>query len=256
MRRLIATLACRLAGSRLYGKPLQNLDAEAGVPILQHQVNLLRSLPEVADVVLGIAEGRANDALIEFAELQDLTYIVGDEHDVLSRLIQCVNAVGGTDAIRLTTESPFTNWERLADSWRMHIEHANDVTVLTEVPVGSGFELFTVEALETSHREGAQRHRSELCSLYVREHLDDFKVQILLGEEDVRRSDIRLTADYPEDLIVCRTVYGALRADAPRIRLADIVRFLDSRQDLHALIAPYPSGSTWGSIAAARAESS
>jgi spore coat polysaccharide biosynthesis protein SpsF len=254
MRRLVATLACRLAGTRLYGKPLQNMDVSAGVSILEHQVDLLRGIPSVAEVVLGVAEGRENLAVVELAERKGLNYIIGDERDVLSRLIQCVKAGEGTDAFRITTESPFTHWERLDEAWDTHVGHRNDGTVLTGVPFGSGFEIFTLAALEKSHADGDERHRSELCSLYIREHLDEFRVELLDAEDDVRRAGIRLTVDYPEDLILCRSIYEELRADAPRIRLSDIIRFLDSRPDLLQLVAAYPSRTTWGSIADARAK--
>ena len=38
-RRLIAVLACRAEGSRLYGKPLQNLDPAKGVTILDQIIS-------------------------------------------------------------------------------------------------------------------------------------------------------------------------------------------------------------------------
>ena len=39
-RKLVAALACRNQGSRLYGKPLQNLDIEKGIRIIDNIVDL------------------------------------------------------------------------------------------------------------------------------------------------------------------------------------------------------------------------
>jgi spore coat polysaccharide biosynthesis protein SpsF len=246
VRRLVAALACRAGGSRLYGKPLQNLDVKAGVSILEHQVDLLRSIPSIGETVLGVSEGRENLAFVDFAERKGLQYIVGDEHDVLSRLVACTKAVGGTDTFRITTESPFTYWERIDEAWEAHVGNGNDATVVDGAPVGTGFEMFTLGTLEVSHAAGDDRHRSELCSLYVREHRSDFAIQLLELDETVRRPEIRLTVDYPEDLVLCRASYEALKADAPRIPISEIISFLDSHPELLQLVAAYPSGTIWG----------
>lgn len=246
MRRLVATLACRLAGTRLYGKPLQNLDIEREVSILEHQIQMLGRIAAIDEIVLGIASGRSNEPLVEFAEKRGVRYILGDEIDVLARLIACVEAGDGTDAFRITTESPFTHWESIDEGWGMHLEAGNDVTVLDGVALGSGYEIYTREALRESHRLGDERHRSELCSLYIRENRDDFSVGLVHVDEASRRPDLRLTVDYPEDLVVCRAVYERFRDRAPLIPSSEIAAFLDGRPDLTALIAELPAGGYWG----------
>ena len=56
MRKLIAALACRNQGSRLYGKPLQNLNIENGVSVLQYMINWIKTIPVIDEIVLGISE--------------------------------------------------------------------------------------------------------------------------------------------------------------------------------------------------------
>jgi spore coat polysaccharide biosynthesis protein SpsF len=246
MRKLVACLACRLAGSRLYGKPLQNLDYERGVSILDHQVQMLREVSAVDEVVLGIAEGPANLALVEFAKSRGLRWITGDERDVLARLIACVDAADGTDVFRITTESPFTFHEMIDAAWTQHLDTGADATVVDGVPLGSGFEVFTAEALKRSHAEGDERHRSELCSLYIREHRDEFRIRMMDVPVLARRPDLRLTVDYPEDLVVCRAVYSALYTHAPLIPLSLIIAYLDAHPQLMRLLSQYPSdGRIW-----------
>ena len=41
-RKLVAALACRNQGSRLYGKPLQNLDVENGIRIIDNIIQVLK----------------------------------------------------------------------------------------------------------------------------------------------------------------------------------------------------------------------
>ncbi len=239
MRRLIAALACRMQGSRLYGKPLQNLDTEKGVTILDHMVSLTQTLPSIQAIVLGVAEGAANLPFIDFAQRRGIDYITGDERDVLYRLIQCGRKAQGTDIFRVTTESPFFYYDKIDEAWEQHVKNGNDVTTIDGLPAGCHFEIYTLEALEQSHELGDERHRSEFCSLYVREHYDDFRVEVLPIPSQLERLDLRLTVDYPEDLVLCRRVYAHLKHKAPRLPLDEIIEFIDGHPELQALVSPY-----------------
>ena len=219
-RRLVAALACRANGSRLYGKPLQQL--AAGVTILDQIVAAIRSFPIIQEIVLGISEGTANLAFIEIAKAYGLRHIVGDQKDVLSRLVACGRIASATDVFRVTTECPFFDYSMLEPAWRRHVEANNDITVL-----------------ERSHREGTDGDRSEFCSNYARFNQARFKARILRPAPECARLDLRLTVDYPEDLILCRAVYEEFKGKAPRIPLGEVVNFLDHRPDLKSLVAPY-----------------
>jgi spore coat polysaccharide biosynthesis protein SpsF len=236
-RRLVAALACRANGSRLYGKPLQQL--ADGVTILDQIIRAIKTFSIVDEIVLGVSEGSPNLTFIDVAHAHQVRYIMGDERDVLSRLVACGRVGAATDVFRVTTESPFFDYAMLEEAWARHVSEGNDVTVLDFVPEGAGFEIYTLAALERSHREGMQGDRSEFCSNYARFNQRLFKLNLLHPAPACERLDLRLTVDYPEDLIVCRAIYEELSALAPRIPLQRIVEFLDTRPDLTSLIAPY-----------------
>ena len=84
-----------------------------------------------------------------------------------------------------------------------------------------------------------KKHRSELCTLYIREHLQQFKVIKANPPQELIRRDLRLTVDNPEDLAVCRVVYGAFKKLAPKIPITDVVRFLDAHPKLIEMVAPF-----------------
>ncbi len=250
-RKLVAALACRAQGSRLYGKPLQNLDIEKGITILDHMISLIETLPEIEAIVLGISEGVANLPFVELAKKRGVGHILGSERDVLKRLIDCGKAGRATDIFRVTTESPYFYYEMLPEAWKRHVDSGNDVTTLDGLPEGCHFEIYTQDSLDQSHAKGNERHRSELCSLYIREHIQDFRVDVLPIPAEVERlGDLRLTVDYPEDLVVCRGVYQALKAKAPRFPLKDIIRVLDQQPQLKDLVKAYASDARlWPAVA-------
>lgn len=245
MRKLVAALACRAHGTRLYGKPLQALDVAKQISVIDYMITFVQSEPTISEVVLGVAEGPENEPFHDVAKRHGIKSIVGDEADVLHRLILCGQAGGGTDVFRITTESPFIYFEPIPDAWARHLKNDNDITALAGVPDGPGFEMIRLEALERSHANGEDRHRSELCSLYIREHQDEFRVETIEAPPEVNRMDLRLTIDYPEDLVLCRRIYEALQAEAPRIPLRKIVEFVDAHPELQQLVQPYCAFERW-----------
>ena len=239
MRKQVAALACRNPGSRLYGKPLQNLDVDKGISILDNTIACLSNFDCIDSVVLGIAEGNENLDFIDYAKVNGLGYIVGDGIDVLSRLIQCGEHANATDIFRVTSESPFPYFDMIESNWADHCDNDNDATFLDDIIDGCGFEIIKLNALKESHDKGDIKHRSELCTLFIREHKDDFQIQQLYPPKELNRKDLRLTVDYPEDLIVCRAVYDKFKENAPMIPLLAAVRFIDNNEYLKKLIEPF-----------------
>tara|TARA_Y100000816_G_C26089686_1_gene575644 strand:+ start:1239 stop:1988 length:750 start_codon:yes stop_codon:yes gene_type:complete len=239
MRKLVVALACRNKGSRLYGKPLQNLDINNGVTILDNILTCLSSFDCIDSIVLGIAQGDENLDFVDYARNKNLKYIIGDEIDVLSRLIQCGKLVDATDIFRTTSESPFPYFEMINTVWDNHTKNDNDATFLDEIIDGCGMEIIKLNALQESHKKGKSKHRSELCTLYIRENENDYKIEKLLPPKELIRKDLRLTVDNPEDLVVCRAIYNEFKEEAPMVPIIEAVKFLDKNKSLKKLIAPF-----------------
>ena len=237
-RKLVAAIACRNNGSRLYGKPLQNLDILDQVTILDNIIGCLRNLSIIDEIVLGISVGSDNIVFKDYAIKNKLKYIFGDENDVLSRLIDCCKEVAGTDIFRVTSESPFLYFDEAERIWEHFVDSQLDAIFMDEIIDGCGFEIISLDALCKSHSLGEDRHRSELCSLYIRENRKDFKLEKIRPPYPLIRKDLRLTVDNPEDLIVCRAVYQHFKNFAPNIPLFEVVKFLDLNSNLKNLIFP------------------
>jgi spore coat polysaccharide biosynthesis protein SpsF len=238
-RKLIAAIACRNNGSRLYGKPLQNLDILEQVTILDNIIACLKSLKIIDQIVLGISYGSDNVIFEDYATNNQISYILGDEKNVLSRLISCGDKTRATDIFRVTSESPFLYFSEVENSWKNYVDNNLDALFMDEIIDGCGYEIISLEALKKSHKYGNETHRSELCSLYIRENIKDFKVKKIFPPEILIRKDLRLTVDNPEDLIVCRKIYQNFKNFAPQIPLVEVVNFLDLHPELKALIAPF-----------------
>ncbi len=238
-RKLILALACRNDGSRLYGKPLQNLNIEDNISILDNIIQCLKTIDQISDIVLGVSEGIENEIFHTYAQNNNILSITGNKKDVLSRLILSCEKASGTDVFRVTSESPFPSFERIEEGWKIHKESKADATFLDDVIDGCNFEIFKLKALKISHSKGENKHRSELCSLFIRENPDKFKIIKLDSQKDFFRKELRLTVDNPEDLVVCRRIYNALIDYAPNIPIKKIIEFLDKNPDLINLTLPF-----------------
>ncbi len=238
-RKLVAAIACRNTGSRLYGKPLQNLDISKGIRIIDYIIDSLKEITCINEIVLGISRGQENEIFKKVAIEKGINFIIGDELDVLQRLILCGEKVNATDIFRITSESPFLYFKAVKKLWNKHLSKNNDATFFDYIVDGCGFEFIKLSALKKSHHFGENRHRSELCTLYIRENLDKFKVEKIKAPEHLYRKDLRLTVDNPEDLVLCRKVYKEFQSDAPKIDLEKIIVFLDNNPDLKKLTFPF-----------------
>ena len=238
-KKLVAALACRNTGSRLYGKPIQNLDVYNSYKIIDYIIDSLEMIECIDEIILGISNGVENKIFVEIANQKKLKYIVGDEIDVLNRLILCGDAVNASDIFRITSESPFLYYQAVESLWENHITNKFDATFFDDIVDGCGFEIIKLSALKKSHKEGESKHRSELCSLYIRENKSKFKINQVSAPKSLYRKDLRLTVDNPEDLVLCRAVYNEFKEIAPKIPLEEIIFFLNKNPDLIKLTYPY-----------------
>lgn len=236
-RRLVAALACRNQGSRLFGKPLQRINDR--LTIIDQIVGALKRFPIVDEIVLGISEGVVNLPFVDVAHQHGVSFILGDPEDVLRRLIQCGRAGKGTDVFRVTTECPWFAYDMLPGLWDIHLRDGNDITVTDWLPEGLNFEIYTLDSLEKAHERGSRSDRSEFCSNYPRTHPDEFNAHVYRPSAQLRRTDLRVTVDYPEDLVIAREIAKAHADKMPLIMPADIISFLDSRPDLRRLVEPF-----------------
>ena len=245
-RRLVAVIPCRAGSRRLYGKPLQYLDVEARLTVLEHLVAILKTTSAVGEISLAIASGEENVPFVRIAEKHGLTHSWGDEVDALGRILACGRLTCATDLLRVTSECPFLYFDALEPAWNSHRRDACDVTVVDDLPDGCGFQICRFEVLEISHKEGSNSDRTAWIGRFSRRHRDRFRIVMVPAPPDLRRRDLRLTVDYPEDLVVCRNVYDAFRDFSPLIPVERIIGFLDGSPDLKALVASFgPYRSPW-----------
>ncbi len=243
MANVDAILACRMQGGRLYGKPLQPL-IPGKITILESLLEYLRQIKMIRKIILAISEGHENYGFVRMAEKYSLPYVRGSENDVLQRILDAAAQESSDNIFRITTEGPFVIYEYGDALIKEFFEGGYDWAAYKDVPEGTGFELISTKALQRSHDCGTSRNRSELVTSYICEHQEEFKMLFKELPVHMRRPEVRLTVDYPEDMIFCQAVYRSLKKEGDIIPVEKIIDFWDKNPEIRKPVESI--GLDWG----------
>lgn len=237
--KIAATIACRVNSSRLVAKQMQLIDNR---PIIHHVITQLKTSKLIDEIVLAISEDPGNDVFIDFAKKQKLKYVIGSDRDVLKRLIDAAKYVNADTIFRITPENPYIYWEGIDQLIKKHVSGDYDFSDCYATPLGSGFEIAKLEAFEISHSKGKDKHRSELCSLYIQENQKKFKIYHANPPKHLQRPELRVTVDTPEDLYVARKIFEKIGKGEKPIPLEKIIEFLDDNPEIKNFNSKIPLG--------------
>ncbi len=237
--KVVAVIACRVDSARMYAKPMQLVGKYT---ILEHLLNQIKTSSMIDEIVLAISENPGNEIFIDFAKKHKIKFIKGDDEDVLKRLIDGAKYVNADIVFRITSENPYIFWNGIDPLIKNHISGKNDFSFYEKIPLGAYFEVINLKALETSHRKGKRKHRSELCTLYINENKKQFKIKHFTPENSLQRPEIRLTVDSPQDLWVVRIIHEELGKGKKLISLKQIIKFLDDNPQIKKINSDIPIG--------------
>ena len=237
-KKLVAILACRNNSSRLYAKPLQFLDTDKKITVIDHIIKNLKKIKIINEIVLGIANSKENIIYENIAKKNDIRYFYGSEKNVVKRMLDCARFTNATDIFRVTSESPFLFNEMVNSLWSEYKKEKYDAAFLDNIIDGCGFEIFSLHSLKQTFIHSKNDYK-EFVTKYIRKNDKKFKILKLTPNKKFFRRDLRLTIDYPEDLIVCREVYKQRKLKDKKFKLDEIIKFLDSKPKLKKLIGKY-----------------
>jgi len=229
-------VSARMASSRYPGKALVPL---AGRPLLDVLLSRMAAARGVDGVVLATSTNPENDPLAELAARRGVTVFRGREDDVLHRHLACARSVGAAQVVRVTGDNPLTDVETLERLVARHLAEGADYTYVPGDALLMGIlpEVISTAALAQAWERGEPRHRSELVTLYIKEHPDEFRIVTESLPEGLYRPDLRLTVDEPEDVALMQAVFDRLGADGRTVHTREAIALLDREPALARLNA-------------------
>jgi spore coat polysaccharide biosynthesis protein SpsF len=229
--RVVLVVSARMASSRCPGKALAPL---AGRPLLEVLLERMADVRGADEVVLATSTHPENDALADLARRAGFAAFRGDEDDVLRRHLDCARAHRADHVVRVTGDNPLTDVETTEALIARHQSARADYTYVPGDALLMGIlsEVISVAALSRSWEKGDARHRSELVTLYIKEHPQEFAIETMDLPHGLYRPEYRLTVDEPEDVRLMQELFAPLSAPGKRVSTREAIGFLDTRPDL------------------------
>lgn len=224
--RVLLVVSARMASARCPGKALAPL---AGRPLLEVLLDRMAAVRGVDGVVLATSVNPENDPLVEVARRAGFETFRGDEDDVLRRHVDCARALGADHVVRVTGDNPLTDVETIESLVARHRRDAADYTYVPGDALLMGIlsEVISRAALERSWDQGEARHRSELTTLYIKEHPQQFAIAAAELPPGLYRPEYRLTVDEPEDVRLMQEIFARLAAPGRRVTTREAIALLD-----------------------------
>lgn len=198
-------IQARMQSSRLPGKILQSVPFDNGKPLLQWIVDELRKSTYNADIIVATSEKQENDVLERFCEAHELKCFRGEEENVLSRFVAIAADNSYSTLVRLTADNPVLDISILDDTIAFHLENKNHYTNTTSLPIGMNFEVIASDAFIGLEEGQLTEAEKEHVTLLLK-NKDQYKKMTFIPKPEYHLNKIRLTVDYPSDLLVVSAV--------------------------------------------------
>jgi spore coat polysaccharide biosynthesis protein SpsF len=227
------TITARLKSVRLPRKVTLKIQ---GTPMIVHLIRRLKLAQRPDSVVMCTSTNPQDDILDDIAAQEGIDCFRGSEDDVLDRLMNACRTLGIDLISSCTADNPFIDPVYIDRLLEYHIEQENDYTRIDGLPFGTFTYAVNYPALVKACEIKAAEDTEVWGGYFTQTGL--FKTGVLkVTDPAVRRPDLRLTVDTPEDFELITRIFDQLYEEARIFPLKDIVALLDSRPDLRAINA-------------------
>ena len=198
-------IQARMQSARLPGKILLPIPIWKGKPLLLWIVEELKKSNYNSDIIIATSQNKENDVLESFCKKQGIGCFRGDEENVLSRFTGIVKDNGYSTVVRLTADNPIIDIDLLDRTISYHLENNSDYTKTEALPTGMNFEVMTGSALVEAEKSILTKSDKEHVTLFLR-NSNNYRKQTYNPETNTSLKNLRLTVDYPSDLLVISTL--------------------------------------------------
>lgn len=218
-----------MASTRFPGKVLADVH---GTPLIGRVFERLSHSLHVRACVLATSTSQGDDVLVAYAEKwPNLVVYRGNEADVLGRYHAAAATFGLEIIVRATGDNPLLD-ASLVDKLVEELlnDPVQDYAASQGFPLGMGAEVLRFRALDRAYKEAVAPFDREHVTSYIWRRPEAFHLRFVEATGWLRRPDIRVTVDTPEDLEVVRAVLSHLGAGEWGV--ADVVRVMDAHPEI------------------------
>lgn len=210
----------RLGNTRLPRKALQTCNNK---PILFHLLNRLEKTKKIRNIVVCTTENSSDDSLVDILSKNDYNVFRGSEKDILKRFFDASKQYQPDFIINVDGDDIYTDpiyVDKLADEF---IRTNADFIDMKGFPFGFRSVGFKRSALEYIN-EMKSNDNTETGYRDFFYDVPSFNIHALTFDKNISfSSDIRLSLDYPEDLILAQSIMKKLGNDFDLHKLLELI---------------------------------
>jgi spore coat polysaccharide biosynthesis protein SpsF len=229
-------LLARLGSTRLPGKVLTKICHKT---IIEHILDRLKSVSPCHHTIIATTIHPRDDVIAQLATSLGVDLFRGSEENVLERCIGAVESYKLDSIIRLGADNPFVDPSILNPMLKKFLKNPDtdylSNTLVRTFPIGLDAEIFSKKTFymvrdALPHMSKEERELNESCVIpYLHRNLEKFNTISFQGDSD--HSDLRLTLDTPEDLILIKKIFNHLYPQRPDFGLTEILELLRENPD-------------------------
>jgi len=235
-------LQARMGSTRLPGKVLKDL---IGKPMLSRIIERLKMCKTGDEIIVATSNLPQDAVVVDFANKEGVRGFIGqcDESDLLTRYLQAAQKYNIDVILRVTADCPLLDYQILDNLilqfFNRKVDYISNCFVHT-YPHGVDAEVFSTESLIKSSALSDDLKEREHVVIPMRNNLKMFKSFNIEAEGKLKRPDIRITVDYPEDFQLVEEIYKALyRPEKPYFSTLEVIEFLDSHPEIKKINEKY-----------------
>ncbi len=224
-------LTARLKSTRF---PMKAIKLIKGRPMICHLLDRLKLATRADEIIICTSPNEQDDPLVKIAREEDVKFFRGHPDDVLLRLTNAAQENNVDIVINCTADNPFVEPLYIDQLIDFHIAAGNDYSNTEGLPFGT----FSY-AVSSSAMVKACKVKDEIDTEVWGGYFTDtglFKWDTLKVQDNaVRRPELRLTVDYPEDFALIEKIFDQLYKKNKIFSLNEIVSLCDSDPTLEKI---------------------
>ena len=201
--------------TRFPGKILKKIK---GKRILDLVIERVSKSKKISSIVILTSTSFKDNEISKYCEQNSINYFRGSEKDVLSRFYKASKLYNSTHYLRINSDCPFIDWNLIDSaidiaSKDLTLDYVS--TILSNTfPIGQHVEVFKKEALIKNHKFAKSNLEREHVTPFIYNNNKIFKIYNL--KSSINLSHIRLTVDYPKDLLMAEELLKKCNTNTPK----------------------------------------
>ena len=233
--KVVGVIQARLGSTRLPEKVFFQLGDST---VLDYVYKRTKNISNIKQVVVATTKNSIDDPIELWCKKNEIEVFRGSEQDLLERFLKCALHYNADYIVRITGDCPFFSYEMANNLIETTIENNSEYGFIDSklIPIGLKVSIIKTETLRLLNIIAKHPFYREHITLYIDEHIEDFKISKIQPESIFLNKNYRLTIDTREDYQFCNKIAQQIQAH-PLIETKMIIDFLDNNRDLLKLNA-------------------